>query len=297
MKTKKAQIERKAFSEMFFIVLFLIFIIFFAVGFYFIKQFIYQKKIDSAIVLTKSAPAHYIDGVVLWLETVDNINFIDKKNNSSVYSWQNKPKLSSLGSFSQVNKNNQPTYSKLGINGLPALYFENKSFMTDIFFKDIVESATVFIVIKPTNMLGKKTILSKSDDKTNFRFLINIEEEKYHYEFCLSADQEKCFVSKHLNKKTQDEISAQIVSVVADSYNKNGLQLFVNGDFLSSFVTADSFFAKSKSPLNIGRTLNQNQVATGYFDGYIGEIIIYNKALSDLQRKLIEDYLKNKWLE
>jgi hypothetical protein len=59
----------------------------------------------------------------------------------------------------------------------------------------------------------------------------------------------------------------------------------------------NSFFAKSKSPLNIGRTLNQNQVATGYFDGYIGEIIIYNKALSDLQRKLIEDYLKNKWLE
>ena len=102
MKTKKAQIKRKAFSDLFFIILFLIFIIFSVVGFYFIKQFIYQKKIDSAVVLTKSSPVNYINGVVLWLETVDNVNFIDKQNNSLIYSWQNKPK----GSFSQVNKNN-----------------------------------------------------------------------------------------------------------------------------------------------------------------------------------------------
>lgn len=293
MKTKKAQIKRKAFSDLFFIILFLIFIIFSVVGFYFIKQFIYQKKIDSAVVLTKSSPVNYINGVVLWLETVDNVNFIDKQNNSLIYSWQNKPK----GSFSQVNKNNQPIYSKLGINNLPALYFEGKSFMTDASFQNIVKSATIFMVIKPTNMLGKKTILSKSDDKTNFRFLINVKEKNYHYEFCLFAEQEKCFISNYLNKKTPDEISVQIVSIVADSYNdnKDGLQLFVNGDVLSSFITADSFFAESTSSLNIGRTLNQDQVATGYFDGYIGEIIIYNKALNDLQRKLIEDYLKNKW--
>jgi hypothetical protein len=293
MKTKKAQIKRKAFSDLFFIILFLIFIIFSVVGFYFIKQFIYQKKIDSAVVLTKSSPVNYINGVVLWLETVDNVNFIDKQNNSLIYSWQNKPK----GSFSQVNKNNQPIYSKLGINNLPALYFEGKSFMTDASFQNIVKSATIFMVIKPTNMLGKKTILSKSDDKTNFRFLINVKEKNYHYEFCLFAEQEKCFISNYLNKKTPDEISVQIVSIVADSYNdnKDGLQLFVNGDVLSSFTTADSFFAESTSSLNIGRTLNQDQVATGYFDGYIGEIIIYNKVLNDLQRKLIEDYLKNKW--
>ena len=293
MKTKKAQIKRKAFSDLFFIILFLIFIIFSVVGFYFIKQFIYQKKIDSAVVLTKSSPINYINGVVLWLETVDNINFVDKQNNSLVYSCQNKPK----GSFSQVNKNNQPIYSKLGINNLPALYFERKSFMTDASFENIVKSATIFMAIKPTNMLGKKTILSKSDDKTNFRFLINVKEKNYHYEFCLFAEQEKCFISNYLNKKKSDEISVQIVSIVADSYNdnKDGLQLFVNGDFLSSFTTADSFFAESTSSLNIGRTLNQNQVATGYFDGYIGEIIIYNKVLNDLQRKLIEDYLKKKW--
>ena len=293
MKTTKAQIKRKAFSDLFFIILFLIFITFSVVGFYFIKQFIYQKKIDSAILLTKSSPVNYIDGAVLWLETVNNAGFIDNKNNSFVYSWQNKQK----GSFSQVNKSNQPIYSKLGINNLPALYFERKSFMTDLSFKNIVNSATVFMVMKPINVLGRKTILSKSDDKTNFRFLINIKEENYHYEFCLSADQEKCFTAVNLNKKSQDEISTQVVSIVADSYNdnKNGLQFFVNGDFLSGFITADSFFAKSDSPLNIGRTINQNQVATGYFDGYIGEIIIYNKALSDLQRKLIEDYLSKKW--
>ena len=272
--------------------MFLIFITIFVVGFYFVKQFLYQKKLDSAIVLTKSSPVHYVDGAVLWLETVNNINFVNKKNESLVYLWQNKPK----GSFTQVNKNNQPFYNEFGINNLPSLYFERKSFMTDLSFQNIAQSATIFVVMKPTKSLGNKTILSKSDEKTNFRFLINVKEKDYNYQFCLFADQEKCFTAKSIN--TQDEISTQIVSIVADSYNnnKNSLQLFVNGDFLSGFITADSFFAENDSPLNIGRTLNQNQVATDYFDGFVGEIIIYNKALNDLQRKLIEDYLKKKWL-
>lgn len=194
--------------------------------------------------------------------------------------------------FTQVNKNNQPIYNGFGINNLPSLYFERKSFMTDLSFQNIAQSATIFVVMKPSKSIGNKTILSKSDEKTNFRFLINVKEKDYNYQFCLFADQEKCFTAKSIN--TQDEISTQIVSIVADSYNnnKNGLQLFVNGDFLSGFITADSFFAENDSPLNIGRTLTQNQVATDYFDGFVGEIIIYNKALNDLQRKLIEDYLK-----
>lgn len=291
LNEKKPQVK-KAFSNLFFVILFLIFIIIFAVGFYFVKQFLYQKKLDSAVVLTKSSPVHYVDGAVLWLETVNNVNFVNKKNNSLVYLWQNKPK----GSFTQVNKNNQPIYNGFGINNLPSLYFERKSFMTDLSFQNIAQSATIFVVMKPSKSIGNKTILSKSDEKTNFRFLINVKEKDCNYQFCLFADQEKCFTAKSIN--TQDEISTQIVSIVADSYNnnKNGLQLFVNGDFLSGFITADSFFAESDSPLNIGRTLNQNQVATDYFDGFVGEIIIYNKALNDLQRKLIEDYLKKKWL-
>lgn len=291
LNEKKAQVK-KAFSNLFVVVLFLIFIIVFVVGFYFVKQFLYQKKLDSAIVLTKSSPVHYVDSVVLWLETVNNVNFVNKKNNSLVYLWQNKPK----GSFTQVNKNNQPIYNEFGINNLPSLYFERKSFMTDLSFQNIAQSATIFVVMKPSKSIGNKTILSKSDEKTNFRFLINVKEKDYNYQFCLFADQEKCFTAKSIN--TQDEISTQIVSIVADSYNnnKNGLQLFVNGDFLSGFITADSFFAENDSPLNIGRTLTQNQVATDYFDGFVGEIIIYNKALNDLQRKLIEDYLKKKWL-
>ena len=292
-KTKTAKIRKKAFSNLFFIVLFLIFITVFAVGFYFVKQFLYQKKLNSAIILTKSSPVNYIDGLVLWLEAVNNVDFIDKENNSFIYSWQNKPK----GSFTQVNKDNQPIYSRFGINNLPSLYFERKFFMTDLSFQDISQSATIFVVTKPSDSLGRKTILAKSNDKTNFRFLINIKKENYNYEFCLFESQEKCFITKNITKETQDEISTQIVSIVADSYNnnKNGLQLFVNGVFLSSFITNNSFFAESKSPLNIARTIDQNNVATGYFDGYIAEIIIYNKVLSDLQRKLIEDYLKEKW--
>ena len=78
LNEKKPQVK-KAFSNLFFVILFLIFITVFAVGFYFVKQFLYQKKLDSAIVLTKSSPVNYVDGAVLWLETVNNINFVNKK--------------------------------------------------------------------------------------------------------------------------------------------------------------------------------------------------------------------------
>ena len=285
---------KKAFASLFFLLSFLVFLVVFVIVFYFIKQFLYERKLNSAISLTKSSPVHHLDGAILWVETVNNASFLDKKNNSAVYVWQNKPK----GSFAQTNQNNQPLYTTAGINNLPALYFNKRAFMLDLAFQNIAQSATIFVVTKPNASIGKKPILSKANGQTNFRLFVDMQKDNYHYEFCLFADKEKCFISKKLNKPTQNQISTQIISVVADSYNNNksGLQLFVNGDLLSDFITADSFFADSKTALNVGRAINENQVVTGYFDGYISEIIIYNKALSFLQRKLIEDYLKKKWL-
>jgi len=285
---------KKAFASLFFLLSFLVFLIVFAIAFYFIKQFLYERKLNSAISLTKSSPVNHIDGAILWVETVNNNDFLDKKDNSKAYIWQNKPK----GSFAQINQNNQPLYTTAGINNLPALYFNNRAFMLDLAFQNIAQSATIFVVIKPNASFGNKPILSKANGQTNFRLLMKMQEKDYHYEFCLFADQEKCFVSQKINKPSPSNLTTQIISIVADSYNNNksGLQLFVNGDLLSDFITADSFFADSKTALNVGRAINENEVVTGYFDGYIGEIIIYNKALSSLQRKLIEDYLKKKWL-
>jgi hypothetical protein len=289
------KVQKKAFSRLLFLLLFLVLLIVFAITVYFVKQFLYHKKLDLAIMLTKSSPVNHIDGSVLWVETVNNNFLINQENKSLVYIWQNKPK----GSFAQTNKNNQPIYTLSGINNLPALYFDKKMFMVDLGFQNITQATTIFAVTKPTVAIGKKPILSKANNQTNFKLVLNMKKENYHYEFCLFADKEKCFISQEIQKTSEDEVATQIVSVVANSYNNNksGLQLFINGNLLSSFTTTDSFFADSKTALNIGRTVNENEVVTGYFDGYIGEIIIYNKALSALQRKLIEDYLKKKWLE
>jgi len=259
--------------------------------FYFWQQFLYQKNLDDAIVATKSAPVNHIGKPLLWLETTSNDSFANKKDDDTIHAWQNK------GAFMQKSLAQQPLYKTKAINNLPALYFDDRSFMVDSNFSDLAEKATIFLVLKPSNKQGKQTILSKISNEINFSFSINNKIGNYNYELCLQNPQKKCFISKSIDFDKQ--IGSQIISILIDSYNynKGSIAIFANKKLVSSFASGSAFLGEAKSPLNLGRNIDANQVVANYFnDGYIGEIIIYNQFLSDLQRKLIEDYLYKKWL-
>ena len=52
--------------------------------------------------------------------------------------------------------------------------------------------------------------------------------------------------------------------------------------------------AKNIGILNIG-SYNSGSTRAHYLDGDIGEIIIFNRALKNEERKAVEDYLAKKW--
>lgn len=70
---------------------------------------------------------------------------------------------------------------------------------------------------------------------------------------------------------------------------------YLNG--ASGYPTATAtpeIITKKIDVLTIGAFRNSSEIAR-YFDGYIGEIIIFERALKDDDRKIVERYLGEKW--
>lgn len=79
------------------------------------------------------------------------------------------------------------------------------------------------------------------------------------------------------------------------SYINGGTGGFRFNGTLATFPAAGLHASETK-PLNLFAQANANNLdATNFWDGDICEIIIYNSALSDANRTLVENYLLAKW--
>jgi hypothetical protein len=99
--------------------------------------------------------------------------------------------------------------------------------------------------------------------------------------------------------------SFSFVAVVTDNANATTASralIYRNGGSASGIVAGSPFDTAGVSTGNAGRnfTISGSGSATGasdseFFNGDIGEIIIYNSALSNTDRAAVEAYLTSKW--
>ena len=73
------------------------------------------------------------------------------------------------------------------------------------------------------------------------------------------------------------------------------LTLYLDNDSAINSETTPSFDATGKFLFGEMFVGGLPTVATSAFDGSVAEIICYNKALSDLDRKKVESYLNKKY--
>ena len=77
--------------------------------------------------------------------------------------------------------------------------------------------------------------------------------------------------------------------IVASIYDGTNGYLYLNGVASSAFSSSGSFGIEA---YGIGKDVNANDE---FFEGYIGEVIIYDTAVTNTQRIQIEAYLAQKW--
>jgi prepilin-type N-terminal cleavage/methylation domain-containing protein len=262
-----------------------------------------QFRLNSARSLTQSSPVPATDNLVLWLETTSSNSFqpTGYNNNAPLAAtsgtkvWYDLSLKNDALSTSNSPYSSNPTYIKNGINGLPSLKFDGVSQYLD--FTDpsalVNGSYTIFVVEQPTKTSGTFNyfLSSKSGDcSTNTCFSLgheNITSGTYTI-YLSNFSNYIATTASDISGLTYKTDRAILHSAIFSTIGSR--KYFYNGKIGKS--DGNNIAINGNSGMTIG---NAASLSGGFYQGLIGEIIIFNRALDKDERWAIEAYLGKKW--
>jgi prepilin-type N-terminal cleavage/methylation domain-containing protein len=251
-----------------------------------------DSKLLRAKNLTRSSRVGRIPGLVAWYETTLENNFSagtsaysDIKNiteNIFINRWKDiNPSSLNLNHAIQNVSANQPKIIIDKESSLPVVNFVK----TSLQFLSLPDGTvpygnseyTVIIVSNP-NSFCTCAVLTSGNAGTNLAnsFRYDIYNNGFH-NYWFNVD---IAINSSLTVKKNS-----IITIFYDLAQRKG---YVNGALKVSVASSNR--ASTKINNRIGRSNSGD-----YFDGNIGEIIIYDRALSDKERADVELYLSKKW--
>ncbi|MBM3579535.1 MAG: prepilin-type N-terminal cleavage/methylation domain-containing protein [Alphaproteobacteria bacterium] len=252
-----------------------------------------KTKLNAARSMTTSSYVNSISGVSLWLETTRQESFPeDYSNNSTVTKWKDTNPQSS--NRIDVTPSANPVLYKTGvINGLPALLF-NSSSMTasNVAFGQIVsaDQGSIFLVwqnLGGTSVTGSPIIMDIGSRVEGTVTRLNIHTPWNNGVTYFDFGSTCC--SDSLSRTTVTAPSGHSSAPVIWSFIKtqSSAKIFFNG----ALQTTNNSATGRLDP-NTAVTM---YIMSGTLNAYMAEMIIFNKAVSDKERKLVEKYLSQKW--
>jgi prepilin-type N-terminal cleavage/methylation domain-containing protein len=266
-----------------------------------------QAKLTGAKSLTHSAPVSSIKGLSLWIESTSDESFQDPELDDAtlISTWNDLNPQATLKADFTVSGSNA-MYKTNIINGLPAICFNNTncggsgvvSHFSSADFTSISTASTVFIVAKLPSTLAAEPILSKRTIGAAFsaESSVNLQVNTAangDWQYCDGATQSTSNVTCNLTAGTTTAAvdSSYIVSIVYPG--TSAATLFYQNGVVSGSTTSATLPNPVSSPLLLGATSTSDSAV--YFKGYIGEVIIFDRALKNEERQSIENYLSDKW--
>ncbi len=265
------------------------------------NNFVLKASLVSARKITKSSAIIKIENLALWLDAtaqnsfksdeLANTVFLNDISDKQTIGWWQDVNLQKVYparlNFTANNLVNRPKYWVSAINNLPALYFDGNDFLRieNLSTSNIASEneITIFVVqnVKSSN-LATFTINSSTQNAANSgeRIMLNAYYNNHFY-FDFGNYNSLDRVTK--NYTSQSYLAKpQLISAIK---NGNNSSFYINSKLEETQNTTSSLNTSLERYLEIGTS----------FDGYIGEILIFNRALKARERMLIERYLLNKW--
>jgi prepilin-type N-terminal cleavage/methylation domain-containing protein len=228
-------------------------------------------KLSGAKSLTKTSAVNGIEDLALWIETTSDESFDQAPSNDDAISGVNdiNPQISSgVGNATQATPADRPLFKANIQNGLPMMRFESGDFLETSITHSYVKPLTLFVVASTDDYSGDfMTFVIQ-----NFYYLLGGSESKDFYSdinggggsLTVSIDQRAIYAIRH-NGSTV-------------TYYKNG-------------VSSNS----SSIAINATNDNNKWRLVVEPSGGYIGEVIMFQRAISDTELDNVEAYLSDKW--
>lgn len=255
------------------------------------KNIIRKAKINNARALTISSVVKDIDNLVLWYETTLEKSFIKDEavNNSKVSIWYDlNPNITTTSNnATQSNANNKPTYIEDGINGLPVLNFNRSNSNYLSFSGNLLKNSsfTVFVVERRTANFSNNYFIGGNETGDNANLVLGYKTNT-SFNFGLTNNELATTVAAYSNPKAY--LHSFTFNFVTKKYYLNGAEQTVTlSGSASNIASAISAFSQAY--------LGFNAASASYYNGDIGEVIIFAKLLTLEERKAVENYLTKKW--
>lgn len=256
---------------------------------------LYQDmRLAMARSLTQNSRVARIPDLAVWLESVSEKSF-DKNeaiDNLSISKWFDINPTDKSGNLASVsNADNKPKYISNGINNLPALKFDGASDYLISSFYAIGKSKqiTYFVVTKRIYQnYGVSTFgiiaTGATDDSNLVAFFENDGGQLRPW----TQDGQAAFIVPHPGNNNS-YIASSIFTGTTNS-------VYLNGKIFAPF-SPRSFLVSKNFDINqiiIGSRWSGGSAGT-FYNGYIGEIIIFSRNLTDKEHDEVSNYLRKKW--
>jgi suppressor of ftsI len=187
----------------------------------------------------------------------------------------------------QANTAKQPVFTNGGINKLGSLIFDGKNDLVGLntsFSKNLFNESSVFIVSNQSNATQASSLLWTGPYKNNPRWDLRLSESgNTHFDFDNSAGR--------VSYKN-DPVGPSLWTAEASVSAKTQI-LHKNGNAVASGRPYGSTVA-GNFPVELGGTDDGTALSYQY-SGLIGEVLVYNRALSASETAEAEGYLACKW--
>jgi hypothetical protein len=278
------------------------------------------SRITIARNLTSSSAMPWINYLVAWHDStaIDAFNENENNDGNKVSIWRGAEiKYNDRVNFIQNIESKKPTYTKNAIYGLPAIKFDG---IDDFMYSENSEqdvlsyrSASIFAVFEPKKVASnsKQTIFHNPSScglELDFGHTFSAKGD-----FGIASSSGSCGNTQSTNSSFDLVIHNEkiVVSVVIYQSplsvgNTANVKIYRNGNlwssnsnnggFTSSTIQSIQGYSNSLNVFNLGaRKGNSGATPDSYYEGFLGELIIFNRSLNNDDRNEIERYLGKKW--
>lgn len=242
----------------------------------------------------ETSPPKFSSNCLVWYDGADSAS-VTVDASANVTQWNDKSgndyHLTSIGS-------KHPTYSSHWTNGRGALNFTRDDFQYLTFSALPIRGSMTFFVVAQMSSGGSNdgtssliSIDGHGDNTSNRIYEISC----YNGDSVLKFNDQNVGSSTVFGAALSPGLNSPYLSLMVRNKSNETLGAQLNEQALqesSHIGSAGNTTAATTSTIYVGMQKAKN---ARYHYGYIGEIIIYNKILNDLETTAIRNYLMEKW--
>jgi len=248
-----------------------------------------SARINNARSITSSSPVLETDGLVAWYETSFTTSFASGEmfDNSQITQWRDISPNSQNGNIQKnvltTSASSAVILSEDGIGNIPAIKFSGSgSLSLSNFFQGNSVEKTIFVVLKPLATSSQTILDSHSSGSTS--------------SISMGSNTVTLNAGNSVSTLTSTNSANFQVNndyIITAYFNQDASKVYIND---AENITGGAVLASSIGTNELkGLTIGSNKSTTNNFNGFISEIIIFDRVIKEVERQEIIKYLGKKY--